>query len=46
MVKIEVHVSDVLKANLASVATTGESGADHYNYFKDQLLIRNGKIMI
>ena len=37
-VKIEIHVADVLKANLASVKTSGESGADHYNYFKTQLV--------
>ena len=35
---IEIHMTDVLKANMASVATSGESGADHYNYFKLQLV--------
>ena len=36
--RIEAHVTDVLRANLASVKESGFSGADHYNYFKDRLV--------
>ena len=35
---IEAHVTDVLRANMASIKTSGFSGADHYNYFKVRLV--------
>lgn len=39
-VKIEVHLTDVLKANLdmSAESESGETGEDHYNFFKEQLV--------